>query len=185
MTVCYLGEGCPAWEYCKGDRPEGKSCSDILYEYFKSQGKLVFRSGRSNMVVEETEYEGYQALKIEVHGAPDSGLYDVDEVVLIGARGGCYDILLNDLPLYSVFDDVGKEHEVVVHLRELYRKLSTELALGDNEFKKQKFEEAKYLIQRLAEIIYTCLSKENEKIKNSVMLQALLRLNEVIRNERC
>jgi len=173
---CPLGEYCPAWEDCRG-KWKG-CCDDKIEEYFKKQGKIVFRSGRSVMVVEPTTYKNrwgveYQALKIDVHGDPDSGLYDVDTVILIGARGGCYDILLNDLPLHSVFDNVGKEHEVAVHLMKLHTKISIELSVTDqSEFRRRKLKEAMYLIQRLAEIVKTCFS--DERIRNSIMLDVII-----------
>jgi len=175
---CYLGEKCPAWEYCKGKID--KCCADILEDYFRKQGNIVFRSGRSVMLVKQEKYKNvygieYDVLKIEVHGDPDSGMYGVDEVIISGSRGGCYNILLNDESIYSVFDNLGCEHSVVVNLYEVWSKIFIELCYANDEYKRKKYEEAKWLIKRLAEIIK--LTFRDERIKNSYKLHQLINLD--------
>jgi len=112
-----FGYSCPIADRCTIAEVREKACASCVAEIrriLSEEGFFVAPAGRTTVVIEpgvEGSRDGgvFEGAKIYVLSDPSSGISRIDRLFITGLRFGLTDLVLNDVPVYSVYGHFGRD----------------------------------------------------------------------------
>ncbi|MBE8540179.1 hypothetical protein [Geoglobus acetivorans] len=112
-----FGYSCPVGDRCTIAELKEKACVSCVGEIrriLSEEGFFVVPAGRTTVVVEPgvegaRTGEVFEGAKIYVLSDPSSGISRIDRLFITGLRFGLTDVVLNDIPVYSVYGHFGSD----------------------------------------------------------------------------